>query len=141
MNKNMSHVRLFNTAQSERHIPFLRYLLGKVEHAVQRLPFRAAVLTAKKTNRTDAHVDDPFVMGVHGEGAHISFHDLLPRFASIRCPITAVEGHRREYDFRLFVATDQVLERFPLEEFATSVQRSTLSLHDLETPVVRDVIA
>src|SRR5215510_4449995 len=141
MNKNMSHVRLFNTAQSGRHIPFLRYLFGEVEHAVQRLPFRAPVLTAKKTNRTDAHVDDPFVMGVHGEGAHISFHDLLPRFATVPCPITTVEGDRRKYDFRLVVATDKMLERFAIEELATGVQRSALSLHDLETPVVRDVIA
>src|SRR5499433_3056270 len=124
MNKNMAHMRLFNTAQSERHIPFLRYLFGKVEHAVQRLPFRAAVLTAKKMNRTDAHVDDPFVMGIHGESAHISLHDLLPRLASVQGPITAVKGDRREYDFRLFVATDQVLERFALEELATGVQRS-----------------
>src|SRR5262245_51199804 len=54
MNKNMPHVRLFNTAQPGRDIPFLRYLFGEVEHAVQRLPFCAAVLTAKKTNRTDA---------------------------------------------------------------------------------------
>src|SRR5215813_4318036 len=141
MNKNMPHVRLFNTAQSWRHIPFLRYLFGKVEHAVQRLPLRPAVFTAKKTNRTDAHVNDPFVMGIHGEGAHISLHDLLPRLASVQGPITAVEGHRREYDFRLFVATDQMLERFALEELATGVQRSALSLHDFKTPVVRDVIA
>src|SRR5262245_65943652 len=35
MNKNMSHVRFFNTAQSGRHIPFLRYLFVKVEQSVQ----------------------------------------------------------------------------------------------------------
>src|SRR5262245_19205391 len=141
MNKNMPHMWLFNTAQSGRHIPFLRYLFREVEHAVQRLPLRPAVLTAKQTNRTDAHVNDPFVMEVHGEGPHISFHDLLPRFASVPCPITSVKGDRGEYDFRLFVATDQMLKRFALEELATGVQRSALSLHDFETPVVRDVIA
>src|SRR5262249_53210940 len=141
MNKNMPHMGLFNTAQSGWHIPFLRYLFGEVEHAVQRFPLRAAVLTAKKTNRTDTHVNDSFVMRIYSEGPHISFHDLLPRPAGVPCPITAVEGHGREYDFRLSAAADQVLECFALEELAKSIQRSALSLHDLETPVVRDVIA
>src|SRR4029434_11073641 len=105
----MSHVCLFNTAQSRRHIPLLLHLVGEVEHTVQRLPRRPAVLTAKQPNRTDAHVDDPFVMAVQRESADISFHDLLPGLAGVAGPITAVEGHCREYDLRSVVAADQVL--------------------------------
>src|SRR4030095_12480702 len=102
------------------------HLVGEVEHTVQRLPLRAAVLTAKQTNRTDAHVDDTLVMGIHREGAYTSSHDLLPVLAGVPRPITAVEGHRREYDLRLVVAADQVLQRFAREELAEGVHRSAL---------------
>src|SRR5512141_2741861 len=99
----MSHVGLFNTAQSRRYIPFLLHLAGKIEHAVQRLPLRAAVLTAKQTKRTDAHLYHTFVMAVHSQGAHITFQHLLPGLAGLPCPITAAERHRREYDLRFVV--------------------------------------
>src|SRR5262245_34352037 len=137
----MSHMGFFNTAQSRRHIPLLLHLVGEVEHTVQRLPRRPAVLTAKQPNRADAHVDDPLVMAVHSESADISFHDLLPGLAGVQGPITAVESHSRKYDLRSVVAADQVLDGFALEELTVGVHRSALRLHDLETPVVRDVIA
>ena len=57
-------------------------------------------------------------MGIDREGAHISFHDFLPGLTgvSVRYPpskATAPQDH-----FRLVRATDQMLQRFALEELA-----------------------
>jgi hypothetical protein len=141
VNEDMAHVGLFDTAQSRRHIPFLFYLVGKIEHAVQWLPLGAAVLAAEQANRTDAHVDDAFVVRVNGESANVPFHDLLPCLAAILRPITAVEGHRRKHNLRLVAAADQVLQRFTLEELAGGAHRSALRLDDLQATIMRNVIA
>ncbi len=47
MDEDMAHMREFHPAQAWRHVPFAFHIGTEVEHAVERLPGFAVVLTAE----------------------------------------------------------------------------------------------
>src|SRR5206468_490661 len=51
MDKDVTHVGELDAAQPRRHIPFLFYVIGKIEHTVQRFPSLAGILAAKQADR------------------------------------------------------------------------------------------
>src|SRR5918996_1330802 len=140
MDEDVANVRKFDATEARRNVPFFLYLVGKVEHAVQRLPLRAAILTAKETNGTHAQVDDSFVVRIDRKGTDVTLHDFFPCLAAVLRPIAAVESDSGKNDFRVLKGADQMLQRFAAEEFADGVERARAIIQDLQSAVMRDVI-
>ena len=141
MDKDVTHVGELDAAQPRRHIPFLFYVIGKIEHTVQRFPSLAGILAAKQADRTDAHVDNPFVVWINSESANVAVHDFAPGFSGVFGTVPAVERDGGEDHLRLLTTADQVLERFALEELADGGHRRTFWLHDFQSAVMGYVVA
>src|SRR6266496_648917 len=141
MDKDVSHVGELDAAQPRRHIPFLFYVIGNVEHAVQRFPSLADILAAEQANRTDAHINDTLIVRINGESPHVAVHDFGPAFSGVFGTVTAIERDGGENHLRLLTTADQVLERFALEELADGGHQRTFWLHDFQSAVMGYVVA
>src|SRR5437773_5512978 len=136
----MAHVGLLDTSQSRRHIPFLFHVIGKVEHAIQRLPLCASVFAAEEAYRTDTHINDSLVVRVHRKGAHVPLHDFFPALAAVPRSKAAVESHGGEHDLWFVATAGQGLECPPVEKLTDFFERTGPAFHDFHASVQRCVI-